>query len=783
MDNRKEDVLKYLDKKESREKLGKFFGGVILVFFVFFSGFYMLDLYMGAKNLTFLKFKINPEFGFIVNGNNEVVYYLPLNDDAVKIYNSDMFKGMNSEEAVSVAIEVAKENNYLLSEDRKIEVTVVSDNENVVKIQEEKVVSVIEKKDDKIVAEVVEATPEEIENFGKVDLDNIEDASSIIYVKTEENKFNRCDYVKVAYESLAGTDRFMSGVNVSRKMYPNGTKNVVLISYTDIVDGYLSVPLASKLDAPILMVKPDGITNEVLSEIERLKVSGVYVIGGTDVVSGKIDTVIKNKFNIDVKRIEGSHRYLTAINIAKEIDDFSSIVIAPNTNDAIDAAMVASVAGKKGMPIFYSDAKVVNKDLKEYIKSNKNINNIYLSGGTFTQSFIDEIDALGRNIEVLNGNDRYETNVLGISEFNSSFKNIVLVDNNVDAISASMLATKNNSVLFYTKNTINQKHIDLLKGNKIENIYYLGSNIYQPFKELLFAVKKNNVSSCENSVENLLFSTKKAVFYVPHQDDETLYYSQAITAAVDILGKENVYVVLVTDGNASAVKNNAFVKNGLTNYNSMHKDQLTFSSARDNEYRAALIEMGVENIHFIETFGYKRFNDSGFTKGTKVYNTNLETLKKFIKSYSSKYEDVTHFAYTFLDDHDDHEALGTALTSLYYDSSETGFENVYLIVKSTEMIGRNRHVTPDNTAKKYTRQDNILDKHSVVLEYSEGFDRIKKAFTKFGYYENNKECVADGELLGIGCVSVRSLFERISERLSVDAETPLETVIHIPYKK
>ena len=48
MDNRKEDVLKYWDKKESREKLGKFFGGVIFVFFVFFTGFYMLDLYMGA---------------------------------------------------------------------------------------------------------------------------------------------------------------------------------------------------------------------------------------------------------------------------------------------------------------------------------------------------------------------------------------------------------------------------------------------------------------------------------------------------------------------------------------------------------------------------------------------------------------------------------------------------------------------------------------------------------------------------------------------------------------
>ena len=48
------------------------------------------------------------------------------------------------------------------------------------------------------------------------------------------------------------------------------------------------------------------------------------------------------------------------------------------------------------------------------------------------------------------------------------------------------------------------------------------------------------------------------------------------------------------------------------------------------------------------------------------------------------------------------------------------------------------------------------------------------------YYENNKECVSDGELLGIGCVSVRSLFETIGAKID---EGTLKTVIHIPYKK
>ena len=88
--------------------------------------------------------------------------------------------------------------------------------------------------------------------------------------------------------------------------------------------------------------------------------------------------------------------------------------------------------------------------------------------------------------------------------------------------------------------------------------------------------------------------------------------------------------------NNTVVKlNKDFVKEGLNKYNSINKKQLTFSSARDNEYRAALIEMGVENIHFVETLDYKRFNDSGFTKGSVIYNNNLNNLKSFIKDYSN----------------------------------------------------------------------------------------------------------------------------------------------------
>ena len=780
MNKEKGVFLNYWKKREPSEKLGRLFAFVIFCLFVVFVFFYSYDLYRGNKYLTLLKFKINPEFIFVVNGNDKVIYYLPLNNAASKIYDLNMFKGKGSHDALEFAIDIAKENNYLLSDERKVELTVVSNNSSYVDMYESKVTSALSKKDSKIVTETVSATQEEINNFSKINISNVEEMSSKVFVKND-NKFEKCNYTNVSYESLAGNNKIINGINVSKKMYPNGNKNVVLINSSDVINGYLSISLAAKYDASILMVSTDSVSTDVLGEIERLNVSNVYIVGGTDVISTKVENILKDKFNVEIKRVSGSNRYTTAINVAKEIDKFSSIIVVPNANDVFDAAMLGGISAKYNMPLFYSDVKSVNKELKEYIKSNKNINNIYLSSGTFTSSFVTEIKSLGRNVEVISEKNKYSININGIDKFDNSFKNIVLVNNTIDGISASLLAAKNDNVLFYVGNNISEGHVSLLTGNVIENIYYFGNK--QPFKELLFNVKKNNINHCDNNVENLLFSTKKAIFYVSHHDDVSLYYGQTITTAIDVLGKENVYVVLLTDG--SSVKKTDVINNNINEYNRINNEKLTFMNAYDKEYRDALIELGVENIHFIETFDFNRFKDGAFNKSAKTYSANMETLKKFIKSYSSKYEDVTHFALTFLDAYDDHEALGNALTSLYYDTriDDPSFENVYLIARSNEMIGPNRHVLPNNKAKKYTREDNISNMYSVVLKYNEGFDEMKKSFNKFGYYDNKDECVSEINIFGIGCSASYNQFNEINMRLNVNSESPLETVIHIPYKK
>ena len=160
-DEKKIDVEEYWNKKKFKPDWSKLFLTCIYVSFILVIGIYAVDLYVKTHDLTFIKFKINPEFGFVVNGKDKVVYYIPLNDDAKNIYNLDMFKGKMRTEALEKAISVAKENNYLVDgEDKGIVVTVVSDKKDKVEEFEENVFEDLKQADKEIVSTVVEATKE-----------------------------------------------------------------------------------------------------------------------------------------------------------------------------------------------------------------------------------------------------------------------------------------------------------------------------------------------------------------------------------------------------------------------------------------------------------------------------------------------------------------------------------------------------------------------------------------------------------------------------------------------
>ena len=124
-------IEEFWDKKNSSEKMKKINFSVSFAVFCVFVAVYMIIMYNRAHSLTYLKFKINPEFVSVVNGNDEVVRFWPLNEDAYELYTEDMFIGKNYNDALAYAIDYAKEKEIIKDgEEKTIAVTVIGERDS-----------------------------------------------------------------------------------------------------------------------------------------------------------------------------------------------------------------------------------------------------------------------------------------------------------------------------------------------------------------------------------------------------------------------------------------------------------------------------------------------------------------------------------------------------------------------------------------------------------------------------------------------------------------------------
>lgn len=137
------------------------------------------------------------------------------------------------------------------------------------------------------------------------------------------------------------------------------------------------------------------------------------------------------------------------------------------------------------------------------------------------------------------------------------------------------------------------------------------------------------------------------VFYVQHQDDETLWASSAIERAIAEKGKNNVYIVQVSYG----INSNEFKKDKkFKNMTMMEKYEY-----REREFLAATKQLGIkeENIIIIP-----RMIDK--------YEDSFKLEEKIALDFEKKLKSVTHIAHTYkYDNHSEHIKNGKVIYYLY----------------------------------------------------------------------------------------------------------------------
>ena len=280
---------------------------------------------------------------------------------------------------------------------------------------------------------------------------------------------------------LEGPNRYSTATAIANELKTDKFTSVVISYGYDFPDALSGSVLASKVNAPILLVG-NSVSNsaETLNFIKNnvVKDGTIYLLGGETVVKNEIVNDLQNSGFTNFKRLGGANRYETNTLINKELNvpKGTPVAIASGLNFP-DALSISSTAGSIQMPIY-----LVGKDIKEdTINKIKEISpsTIYIAGGTtvISSKIENELKSITTDIVRFDGQDRYDTSLKIANHFNL-FTDTILVANALnfpDALSSSVLASKKNApvILVPAKGDVS-KQKDFVYHNNVKHIIAVG---------------------------------------------------------------------------------------------------------------------------------------------------------------------------------------------------------------------------------------------------------------------------------------------------------------------
>lgn len=278
-------------------------------------------------------------------------------------------------------------------------------------------------------------------------------------------------------ERISGDDRYKTSIEISREGWKSVCDTAVIATGTDFPDALCAAPLAKKYNAPILLTDPKKLSEDLLNELNRLKVKNIFIIGGTGVVSQSIEDKLVLE-GMKCTRLSGTDRYQTSASVAAELGSSSTAVITTGT-DFPDALSIASWAAFSQIPILLTDSGKLPDPVINYINENK-VSNTYIIGGTGAVS--DKVLSMLPGAVRIDGADRYSTNLAILkklrSEYNLGKIYLATGEDFPDALSGSAMAALTNSPVILTSITSSASTKEFIDTNKdkLSEVYILGGD-------------------------------------------------------------------------------------------------------------------------------------------------------------------------------------------------------------------------------------------------------------------------------------------------------------------
>lgn len=278
-------------------------------------------------------------------------------------------------------------------------------------------------------------------------------------------------------QRLWGIDRYKTCASIVQQGWTSTSYTAVIVNGENFPDALSAAPLAEKYNAPILLTQSDTLNSDTESELKRLNVKDVIIVGGEGVVGSNVENEINN-LGIKTSRYKGQDRDETALKVASEIGTKNGIIVAVD-NDYTDALSAAPIAARLGMPIILVSKDSYNFAIQSFILMN-NIPKTYVLGDSSIIS--DRVASVFPNVQRITGNDKYERNINIINTFKDklNFNNVYLAysEQFADALSGSVLAANNYNPVVLVGDNVADVTNNFIKGesSSINNFTVLGGS-------------------------------------------------------------------------------------------------------------------------------------------------------------------------------------------------------------------------------------------------------------------------------------------------------------------
>lgn len=92
---------------------------------------------------------------------------------------------------------------------------------------------------------------------------------------------------------------------------------MILATGSNYPDALSIATFAGQYGLPILFTEKDSLNKYTAEALTKWGIKKVILIGGSGVISEKVENTLQNEYQLTVTRLSGEDRYLTSLEIAK----------------------------------------------------------------------------------------------------------------------------------------------------------------------------------------------------------------------------------------------------------------------------------------------------------------------------------------------------------------------------------------------------------------------------------------------------------------------------------